>query len=168
MRGLSWDFRSRIVETTSLANAEGQTTAWIHATCVAVEGRGILILGLSGAGKSALALQMMALGAELVSDDRVALAMKGDQVVADTVPPIYGLIEARGIGLLRATPAGPASVHYVVDLDQKETARLPEHHFIPVLRRTVPLLRGAGVPNLAAALIQIAKMGRVDPEWPST
>ncbi len=156
------------METTTLAQAEGQNTAWIHATCVAVEDRGILILGPSGVGKSDLALQLMALGAQLVSDDRVALDMKDDQVLADTVPPIYGLIEARGVGLLRAAPAGATAVHFVVDLEQIETARLPEHHFIRVLRRTVPLLRGAGVPNLAAALIQIAKMGRVDPEWPST
>ena len=152
----------------ALSDIAGHTQACIHASCVAVEGRGVLILGTSGAGKSALALQMMALGADLVSDDRVALSMQNGQVIADAVPPIYGLIEARGIGLLRASPVGPTPLTFAVDLDQKEAARLPDPADILVLRQSVPLLRGAGVPNLAAALIQLAKMGRVNPEWPNT
>ena len=152
----------------TLLDIQHQDTAILHATCVAAEGRGALILGRSGAGKSALALQMLALGAELVSDDRVELRMVGENAVADAAPNLRGLIEARGIGLLRAGAAGATPVSYVVDLDQTEPARLPEPTKTVVLRQTVPLLRAAGVPNLAAALMQLLKMGRVDPEWPST
>ncbi|WP_170400841.1 HPr kinase/phosphorylase [Ruegeria arenilitoris] len=151
----------------TLLNIQHQDTAILHATCVAVEGRGVLILGRSGAGKSTLALQMLTLGADLVSDDRVELRMVGENAMADAAPNLRGLIEARGIGLLRAQAAGATPVSYVVDLDQTEPARLPEPTEIVVLRQTVPLLRAAGVPNLAAALMQLLKMGRVDPEWPS-
>ena len=35
----------------------------LHASCVAVAGRGLLIAGASGSGKSALALDLMAFGA---------------------------------------------------------------------------------------------------------
>lgn len=145
-----------------------QDRACVHASCVAVRGAGLLIAGGSGAGKSALALQMMALGAQMVADDRVELTVQGTRLIADAVPPLCGLIEARGIGLLRADAAGPVPLAYVVDLDQSEPARLPEPQNIRVLRQTVPLLRAATVPNLPAALIQLLKMGRVSPEWPHT
>ncbi len=127
-----------------------------------------MIIGASGAGKSSLALQMMALGAQLVADDQVDLTGQANHVMAGAVPQISGLIEARGIGLLRAEAASPVRLAYVVDLDQSEPARLPEPEEILVLKQTVPLLHGAGVPNLAAGLIQLVKMGRVTPEWPNT
>ncbi len=129
---------------------------------------GVLIIGASGTGKSSLALQMMALGAQLVADDRVNLTGQTDHIVAAEVLQIRGLIEARGIGLLRADAVGPVRLAYILDMDQPEPARLPKPTHIRVLRQTVPLLRGAGVPNLAAALIQLVKMGRVAPEWPNT
>ncbi|MTH98697.1 HPr kinase/phosphorylase [Roseibium sp. RKSG952] len=153
--------------TDNLSDLANKDTARVHATCVSVEGRAVLILGDSGAGKSGLALELMALGADLVADDRVDLRMQSDQLFADAIPSIRGLIEARGIGLLKATSCGPAPVHYVVDLGQIEERRLPDPQMIKVLRQTVPLLRGDGVPNLAVALIQFMKMGRVDPQWPS-
>ncbi|MEO1532556.1 MAG: serine kinase, partial [Pseudomonadota bacterium] len=43
----------------------------LHASAVALGERGLLILGPSGAGKTRLALELVALGAELVADDRV-------------------------------------------------------------------------------------------------
>ncbi|KIC40021.1 serine kinase [Ruegeria sp. ANG-R] len=145
-----------------------QETACVHATCIAVQNAGVLIIGASGTGKSALALQMMALGAQLVADDRVNLLTQDNHVMASAVPQILGLIEARGVGLLRAEPAGPARLAYVVDLDGPEPARLPEPEEVRVLGQTVPLLHAAGVPNLAAGLMQLLKMGRVAPEWPNT
>ena len=54
----------------------------LHASCVAWQGRGALILGRSGAGKSALALQLMAFGADLVSDDRTELLAEADVLTA--------------------------------------------------------------------------------------
>lgn len=165
---LSWGCLFDIMSVKALSEATEQDNVCIHGTCVSVSGRGLLILGASGAGKSALALQLMAMGAGLVADDRVDLNMVDDQVLAEAVPQIRGLIEARGIGLLRAEPQGATPLACVVDLDHHEPKRLPEHATLRVLRQTVPLLRGAGVPNLAASLIQLLKMGRVDPEWPNT
>ncbi len=110
---------------------------------------------------------MMALGAQLVGDDRIDLAEDAGRVIADAPPAIRGLVEARGIGLLRADTAGPVPVSVVVDLGQETSKRLPDPMTVPVLRQTVPLLHAAGIPNLAAALMQYVKMGRVDPEWPN-
>ncbi|MDO5705850.1 MAG: HPr kinase/phosphatase C-terminal domain-containing protein, partial [Paracoccus sp. (in: a-proteobacteria)] len=95
----------------------------IHASSVAIDGRGLLILGPSGAGKSALALALMAMGAVLVSDDRTVLRRDGDMVLADAPDSLRGLIEARGIGILRADSAGAVPVVLVVDLGRAEDAR---------------------------------------------
>ena len=152
----------------TLSDIADKVSACVHATCVAVQGRGILIVGASGSGKSLLALRMMALGADLVADDRVDLRRDAGAVIADATPQIAGLIEARGIGLLRATPCGPVALDYVIDMDQTQTARLPEPVTLQLLGHDVPLLFGAGVPNLTEALMQLLRMGRVDPEWIST
>ena len=56
--------------------AAGSTT--IHATCVAIRGRAVLITGPSGAGKSDLALRLIDRGAVLVRDDYTVLTRIGD------------------------------------------------------------------------------------------
>ena len=151
----------------SLKDAADRDSARVHASCVAVADKGLLIVGASGSGKSSLALQMITLGAQLVGDDQVDLGMERDCIIVSPVPEITGLIEARGIGLLRVQNKPSVELHFVVDLDQKETARLPDPITIPLLWGTVPLLRGAAVPNLAPALLQLLRFGRVDPEWPT-
>jgi len=100
----------------------------LHASCVAIAGRGVLILGASGTGKSALALQLIALGAQLVADDRTDVTLAGPEVIASVPPQIKGLIEARQVGLLRLSDHGPVPLRLVVNLDLIEHKRLPEHH----------------------------------------
>ncbi|MGV6805325.1 MAG: HPr kinase/phosphorylase [Ruegeria sp.] len=156
------------MEVKSLPAKPADGPVCVHASCVSVAGDGVLLVGESGAGKSGLALQMLSLGASLVGDDRVILQRAGDKVLAETVPSIRGLIEARGIGLLRASEVGPAPVVWVVDLDRHEPDRLPQPIWTHILGLPVPLLRAADVPNLAAALVQLVKKGRVDPQWPNT
>ena len=72
----------------------------LHGTAVTVGVRGLLILGPSGSGKSRLALKMIALGANLVSDDRVWLNKIGTGFELQAPEQIRGRIEARGLGLL--------------------------------------------------------------------
>ena len=97
----------------------------LHASCVAINGRGVLILGPSGAGKSALALQLIALGATLVADDRTDVTRHGEQVIASVPDTIGGLIEARYVGILRVEDHGPVPLGLVVDLAHTEHQRLP-------------------------------------------
>ena len=51
----------------------GAEACVMHASCVSYENHAVLILGPSGIGKSSLALQLMALGAVLVADDKTCL-----------------------------------------------------------------------------------------------
>ncbi|MEO0929959.1 MAG: HPr kinase/phosphatase C-terminal domain-containing protein, partial [Pseudomonadota bacterium] len=111
-----------------MSSTEARET--IHATCVAWRDRAVLILGQSGSGKSALGLELMALGCQLVADDRVILSRNGGTLIARCPDTIMGLIEARGIGILSAAPAPPTAIRLVVDLDSEEAARLPPHRKI--------------------------------------
>lgn len=72
----------------------------IHAGCVALGAKGVLILGESGAGKSDLMLRLMDEGAMLVADDRTDLCVAKGRLVASAPKTIAGLIEVRGLGLV--------------------------------------------------------------------
>ena len=131
----------------------------VHATAISLGGQGALIRGRSGSGKSALALEMMAFGAELVADDQVHLVRVDDRIVASCPAALSGLIEARGLGLLRAVPAGPCPLECVVDLVDTVADRLPPRRHVTILGCALPLLhRPAGV-NLAPALLQFLRAG---------
>ena len=132
----------------------------MHATTVALRGRGLLILGPSGSGKSTLALQLMAVGARLVADDRTDLTAQGDDVVASCPAALAGTIEARGVGLLAAPPHGPVRLSLVVDLAQEGVARLPDCTTYPLLGRALPLVPGPYRSHLYAALRQYLLFGR--------
>ncbi|MEQ9695865.1 HPr kinase/phosphatase C-terminal domain-containing protein [Shimia sp. SDUM112013] len=132
----------------------------LHASCVACHGRAALIQGKSGAGKSTLALHLLSLGADLVSDDRTVLWRGRDGVMADAPEPLRGLIEARGVGILRALPAGPTPVALVIDLDADETERLPERRETQILGQSVPLLHRVDAPHFAPAILQYLAHGR--------
>lgn len=125
----------------------------LHATTVSVAGRGLLILGPSGAGKSALALELVSRGAALVADDRTQVVAEGSTLTASVPPAIAGLIEARGVGLLRTSEAGPTPVHLAVDLGQEEQQRLPEPHSVQLAGITLPCLYRPKGPHFAAAIL---------------
>lgn len=133
----------------------------IHASCVFLGQSAILVTGGSGAGKSGLCLELMSMGAVLVSDDQTILKRCDGFLVADAPPAIRGQIEARGIGILRASAAGPSRVGLIVDLDLKQIKRLPEPETRSILDVDLPLLRGPLRPGLAAALRQLALSGFV-------
>jgi serine kinase of HPr protein (carbohydrate metabolism regulator) len=63
--------------------------------------RGALIEGPSGAGKSDLALRAIEAGFRLVADDRVTVWASGGALFGRAPDPIGGLIESRGVGVLR-------------------------------------------------------------------
>lgn len=117
----------------------------VHATCIALGGVGILLRGDAGAGKSDLALRMIGDGAKLVADDRVRLAREGDAVLASAPAPLAGLIEVRGLGIVRLDADGleeTASVGLVCDLvDGKDIERLPEPVRVALLGVALPLCR---------------------------
>ncbi|PJI86516.1 Hpr(Ser) kinase/phosphatase [Yoonia maricola] len=134
----------------------------LHASCVAWEDRAVLIMGAAGAGKSALALTLMALGCGLVADDRVCLSVKEGALVAEPHPNIQGLIEARGVGILNATTLPAARVVLAVDLDYSETNRLPQQQLFTYLGCDLPLICRIDASHFAPAVLQILRSGWSD------
>ncbi|GGI70564.1 hypothetical protein GCM10007973_04420 [Polymorphobacter multimanifer] len=135
--------------------------ATVHATAVATpDGRRcVLLLGASGAGKSDLALRLLDRGWRLVADDRVVLATSPTgRLTAGAPPPLAGLLEVRGVGILPAKAvAGPVDIALVLDL-AAAPERLPEpgawqasglrHHPIPLL---------ALAPFAASAVLKVER-----------
>jgi len=132
----------------------------LHASCVAVNGRGLLITGPSGAGKSALALRFLALGAQLVADDRTVLTQEQGRLIARCPPALSGLIEARGVGLLNAPALPHCDVALVVDLATPETDRLPPRRSMTLLGATCDLVLASPSDHFPSAVLCYLLHGR--------
>ena len=125
----------------------------IHASCVAIQGVGVLLRGPSGSGKSDLALRLIDRGAELVADDYVhAFAETGGLRV--TVPDtIAGLIEVRGIGIVPWPHRRQVTVALVIDLGEER--RLPESATTVIAGVTLPCHRLNPFPASAAIKVEL-------------
>jgi serine kinase of HPr protein (carbohydrate metabolism regulator) len=113
----------------------------IHASCVSIAGRGLLIGGRSGAGKSDLALRLLDRGALLVSDDYTLLRRTASGLVASAPETIRGRIEVRGVGIVDWPGATDVTVALFLDLEA-EVQRLPSE--VPTRR-----FAGIAIPMLA-------------------
>jgi serine kinase of HPr protein (carbohydrate metabolism regulator) len=129
----------------------------VHATCVDIEGTGVLIRGPSGSGKSDLALRLIDGGARLVADDRAVLTLDGDRVMVTAPPEIAGLFEVRGQGVRRLPCIEGAALGLVVDLvPAGDVERLPEAVHCKILGVPLALLRLAPFEASAAAKVRLA------------
>lgn len=128
-----------------------------HASCVARDGAGALLLGPSGAGKSDLTLRLLGRGFQLVADDQV------DVIDGFARPPVAlaGLLEVRGLGIVRLPFVPVVKLNLVVVL-AGETERLPhsERH----AELDLPLVRlnalEVSAPDRVALALDCA-LGRV-------
>lgn len=131
-----------------------------HASCVALNGRGVLIRGGSGTGKSSLALKLMAYGCDLVADDQTILQNLDGILVATCPKTIQNKIEARGVGILNARAIDSACIVLVVDLDTIETDRLPPQRWTDILGISLALLHKSESAHFSEAILQYLKWGR--------
>ena len=124
-------------------------------TCVAVDGRGVLLRGPSGAGKSDLALRLIDGGAELVADDRVALVSSAGVLTASAPPALRGLMEVRGLGVFRLPYRTSVQVSLVADLVDDEGERLPAPDQTTILGHALPAIRLSAKVSSAAARVRL-------------
>lgn len=143
-----------------------QAPVLVHATCVALRRgrrwRAVLLRGPSGAGKSDLALRLIEAGARLVADDQTALSRNGRSVTAAAPPRLAGLIEVRGLGIVklgRDRLAAQAAVALLVDLAHPDRIeRLPEPASEILLGVDLPVLALAPFEASAPAKLRLALM----------
>lgn len=129
----------------------------VHATCVAIGGRAVLLRGPSGSGKSDLALRLIDAGARLVADDQSLLCRDGDAILVRSPEPIAGLIEARGLGILRVDRVVVARLALIADLVAPERVeRLPEPSSETILGVVLPRISIAPFEASATAKLRLA------------
>jgi len=121
---------------------------------VLLSGTGVLLRGPSGCGKSDLALRLIDGGARLVADDQVLVSPGPAAPAASAPPTLHGLLEVRGLGILRFAAADEAPLGLLVDLVGPERVeRLPEIEEEDVLG--VPVRRIALAPFHASAAAKV-------------
>ena len=106
----------------------------LHATCVAIGGHGVLIMGPPGSGKSDLALRLIDgagcgigtefLTAKLVSDDQTMVMRRGDRLIGSAPEAIAGKLEIRGLGIVELRYQAESELSLAVTLTP-EIERMP-------------------------------------------
>ena len=124
-----------------------QKKTLIHGTAVAIQGSdfptsAVLLRGFSGRGKSDLAFRLITAGAMLICDDQVSLERRLDKIVAESVESIRGLLEVRGVGLLKYPVAKATQLQLIVDLIPREDVpRLPAKETLDILGIAITSLK---------------------------
>ena len=121
--------------------------ATVHASAVLADGRGVLIRGASGSGKSSLVLALLLADRarnRLVADDRVRLAVEDGRLFAAPPQEIAGLLEVRGQGILCPPHVFRAEIALVVDLEPAENLSR-----MPAAEARIARLEGLDLPRLA-------------------
>ncbi len=150
----------------------------LHATCVAIDGRGIVLRGPSGSGKSDLALRLIdepgyglggeLLRGELIGDDQIILTRRDSSLIASPPNRLAGLLEIRGTGIIGCPHVTEAAVELVVDLYQKDTIeRFPDdqHMVFEALGISVRRIAvDAHLPSAAARVRAGLMASRRDPD----
>ncbi|WOJ89833.1 hypothetical protein RZS28_00520 [Methylocapsa polymorpha] len=145
---------------------------YVHASAVAIKEAAVLIRGQSGAGKSSLALALIAAAenagffARLIGDDRINLENHGGRLIARGHPLILGRIERRGQGILEIPFLAAAVVGLVIDLDPPDqlAARYPEpdRDRIRLSGVSLPFIRlnqDSAASDLALTVLQLFHSG---------
>jgi serine kinase of HPr protein (carbohydrate metabolism regulator) len=152
----------RTVRSQASGRVKSRPTIQVHATCVEIARVGVLLCGSSGSGKSDLALRLIDAGGRLVADDRVDLRKAGTTLWASAPAALAGLLEVRGVGIVRSAAVKRARLGLIVEMaDRAEIERLPEARTRGFLGIELPLL---GIdPFAASAAVKIrvaAKLAR--------
>lgn len=135
----------------------------LHGTAVLLSGSAyppsaVFLRGISGSGKSDLAFRLCEAGASLICDDQVLFERRQDNIHVSVVDSIRGLLEVRGVGLLRYPVSGGSSrLRLIVDLvPREEVPRLPEWEKEDILGVSVPRISLHAFDASAAFKVQKA------------
>lgn len=130
----------------------------IRGTAVSVDGAGVLLQGGSGAGKSDLALRLIEAGARLIADDYTTVSVRDGLLCAIAPAGIRGLLEVRGLGVVRCEPAlEPCPLVVAIELVAPEDVpRLPEDARCTISGVALPQFRLAPFEASAPAKVRLA------------
>ena len=128
----------------------------LHASCVALDGRAVLITGISGSGKSDLSLRLIDRGFILVSDDQTIVRKSGEKLIATAPATIAGKLEIRGVGIVEMETVKDVQVVLIVELTS-DIQRMPDDsRERPVLGVKLPLISVDATTASAASKVALA------------
>ncbi|MGB7406265.1 MAG: HPr kinase/phosphatase C-terminal domain-containing protein [Pacificimonas sp.] len=127
----------------------------LHATTIAIDGYGVMIVGPSGSGKSDLALRLVDRGAILIADDQTVLGKAGDRISARAVAGFEGKIELRGVGIVTLPHQKEATVKLIVRLSTL-VPRVPDPRVETHLGIDVPVMKFDAMRPSTPLLVEIA------------
>jgi HPr kinase/phosphorylase len=129
----------------------------MHGSCVSRDGDAILVVGPPGSGKSDLVLRLLSRGFELVADDQVDIT----DGIASCPAALAGLLEVRGLGIVRLPYRDKARLALVAELDARAD-RMPFPRLHPDLHLPVVCIdaAAASAPERVALALDCA-LGRV-------
>lgn len=114
----------------------------IHASSVSIKNKGILFIGDSGAGKSDLSLRLiMCHQAVLIADDRVDITTDNGVITASAPKVLQGLLEVRGIGIVKLDYLPKAKICAVFELVSDRIERMPEPQYYEIGTQKLPLFK---------------------------
>ena len=129
----------------------------LHGTCVDIKGSGVLIIGSSGAGKSSLAIGLIALGAYLVADDQCEIKNVNNGLIISKPASLPESIEMRGIGLVSVPVVNQTHLNWIVNMDEVEEARMPGKRFTEISGHKITTVFGKEMQDIAFRIYVLAK-----------
>ena len=160
-------FRYHFLEAIALSLISTSRASPLHAACVSLEGRGILLCGASGAGKSTLAYACARAGWTFTSDDAsyllwesADLDVRGNSHQVRFRPSARELFpELQGRSLTPRAAGKPSIEVFTAELPGIVTAKESQVHYIVLLNRRIsspveltPLTREEMLPQLNGSL----------------
>lgn len=125
----------------------------VHGVLMNVFGKGVLIIGDSGMGKSEVALDLILRGHSLIADDRVDVTRIKHTIVGAAPELLRGMLEIRGIGIIDVmhmfgvrSYLEKEEINFVVELrkwddnEQYLRAGIEEQTYFNILGLDIPLL----------------------------
>lgn len=92
-----------IVDVTTYLDEMLAPSECLHGGLLSIYGKGVLIRGESGLGKSEIALELIKRGHLLVADDRVDCYRSHNRIIGKAPELLEGMLEIRGIGIINVS-----------------------------------------------------------------
>lgn len=119
-----------------------------HASVVQIDGKGIMIIGQSGSGKTSTALGLLETAkihrkdASLICDDQAHLFRENQQLIAKVPEQIAGQVEIRGFGIINHPYLEKSAISLVTELvDDEKIERMPEPDRFTIEGLNLPFLK---------------------------
>jgi len=94
-------YLSKFLNLISLKPKQPEASSHTHGVFVEINGKGILIIGKSGVGKSEVALDLIYKGHKLIADDSVSFSKSNQNTLVGKAPSLLkNLMEVRGLGII--------------------------------------------------------------------